>query len=166
MDTLENKDVVTRKEHHCFGCGRKFPKGSKLNFNKIVDGGTISSAYWCPVCIEYWSRYMENGDEIGYGELKSEDFEGWDKIRKEMEIVSQEQLRIMKHMLGLDYKKKPYRNYFYSHSIQEDIEDLIKNDLALSKDASNNRDIVYCLTKKGVEFIINKEISQKEYNEL
>lgn len=56
-----------------------------MNFNKTVDGGEISSAYWCKTCTEYWKRHMEYGDEIGYGELKSEDDEEWKKIRKEIE---------------------------------------------------------------------------------
>ena len=89
MDILESKDVITKKEHNCFGCGRKFSKGSKLNFTKSVDGGEFSSAYWCKTCQEYWERNMKYCDEIGYGELKSEDFEGWEIIRKEIEVNEQ-----------------------------------------------------------------------------
>jgi hypothetical protein len=85
MAFLENKDVITRKEHCCFGCGRKFPKGSKLNFSKTVDGGEFSSAYWCKTCSEYWYKYMSGYDEIGFGELKSEDSEGWERTRNEVE---------------------------------------------------------------------------------
>lgn len=85
MDVLEDKTVVTRKEHHCFGCGRKFLKGSKLHYVKSIDGSDFSSAYWCSVCDEYWIRYMQYDDEIGYGELKSEGAEGWEEIRKEIE---------------------------------------------------------------------------------
>jgi len=85
IDILENKDVKTNKEHCCFGCSRKFPKGTVLNYNKTVDGGVISSAYWCKTCMEYWKRYMENGDEIGYGDLKYEDTENWEQLKKEIE---------------------------------------------------------------------------------
>ncbi len=69
----------------------------------------------------------------------------------------------MKHMLGLDYKKKPYRNYGYFHSIQSDLEDLKKKNLAYSHEASNGRDIVYHLTKEGVEFVLGREITDEEY---
>ena len=85
MDTLVDKEVTTRKEHHCFGCARKFKKGSKLRYCKVIDGGVFDSAYWCPVCLKYWEKYMGYSDEIGYGELKSEDYKGWEEIRKEVE---------------------------------------------------------------------------------
>ncbi len=86
MDILVSKDVITKKEHNCWGCGRKFPKGSKLTFVKGVDSGEFASAYWCQTCNEYWNRNMSYDDEIGYGELKSEDFRVWEIIRKEVEI--------------------------------------------------------------------------------
>ena len=35
--------------------------------------------------MEYWKRYMENGDEIGYGDLKYEDTENWEQLKKEIE---------------------------------------------------------------------------------
>ena len=46
-DVLSQKDVKTRKEHKCFGCGRKFEKGSILSRVTSVDGGQISTSYWC-----------------------------------------------------------------------------------------------------------------------
>ena len=85
MDYLVNKDVITRKEHCCFGCGRKFPKGTKLIYSKAVNNVEFSSVYWCKTCSTYWNKYMTGYDEIGYGELKSEDTEGWESIRNEIE---------------------------------------------------------------------------------
>lgn len=85
MTILDYKDVKIRKERHCCGCARKFEKGSTLNFVKSVDGGEFNSAYWCKTCSNYWNKYMDNGDEVGFGELKSEDFERWEEIRKEIE---------------------------------------------------------------------------------
>ena len=85
VDWLENKDVKIRKEQGCFGCGRKFTKGTILRYSKIVDGGEFKSSYWCPVCNEYWNKCMEYGDETGLGELKSEDPEGWEATRLRLE---------------------------------------------------------------------------------
>lgn len=81
-------------------------------------------------------------------------------------VVTQKQLRIMKHMLGLDYKKKPYRNYYYVYAVEQELEELIKIGFAESRDASNNGAVIYHLTKKGVEFLIGKEISDRHYEEL
>ncbi|WP_026908932.1 hypothetical protein [Paucisalibacillus globulus] len=86
MNILEQKIVTTRKDHHCFGCARKVFKGSKMQAITTVDGGDISRNYWCATCQEYWSRYMQDGDLIGYGELKSEDSERWEALRNELEI--------------------------------------------------------------------------------
>jgi hypothetical protein len=87
MSVIDSKKVKTRKEHHCCGCSRKFPKGSKLERVTGTDGDNISSVYWCDVCLKYWDKYMSYDDEIGFGELRSEDRERWEEIRKSVESV-------------------------------------------------------------------------------
>lgn len=87
VEILEMKTVKTRKDHCCWGCDRKFEKGNNLNVIKSVDGGSVFSTYWCMVCQEYWNKYMQNGDEIYKGELKSEDFDTWKKIRIKQEVI-------------------------------------------------------------------------------
>lgn len=76
-------------------------------------------------------------------------------------MVTYDQLRIMQHIIGHDYTSKPYRNYAYFHSIQPDLEDLIKKGLMGSKEASNGRDIIYYLSKKGLEYVRNQ--ASKKY---
>lgn len=88
MEIIAQKDVKTRKEHNCFGCAREMPKGTIMRTVTGVYGGTISKSYWCSTCQEYWSIHMEYGDTIMYGELKSEDAEGWENVRKEVEEVT------------------------------------------------------------------------------
>lgn len=82
--------------------------------------------------------------------------------------LTEMQIRKMRHMLGLDHskRKKPYRNYYYTHSIDEDLEPLIKKGFARSHEASNQRDIIYHLTKNGVELILGHKIHQKTYDDL
>lgn len=85
MYIIAIKNVITRKEHNCFGCARKMPKGTTMQLATSVDGGVISTERWCSVCQAYWSKHMEYGDEIGYGDLRFGDPEGWEQIRETIE---------------------------------------------------------------------------------
>jgi hypothetical protein len=38
-------------------------------------------AYWCDICNEYASEYMEPSDMVGYGEIKLNDREVWEEIK-------------------------------------------------------------------------------------
>jgi hypothetical protein len=83
--------------------------------------------------------------------------------------VSEEQLDDMKHTLGLNYNKKPYRNYFNTYKDDKNWNDLVNKGLAtkgkeveyLTKDS-----IYFWLTKEGVEFVLGKSISNKKYKDL
>ncbi|MFC5528415.1 hypothetical protein [Cohnella yongneupensis] len=83
-DTLRNKVVITRKEHACFGCAIKYPAGTSMHAVTTADGGKIETTYWCDTCQTYWERNMTTGDEISFGELRTEDREGWEAINKEV----------------------------------------------------------------------------------
>lgn len=81
--------------------------------------------------------------------------------------VTEEQLKMMKHMIGLDYKKVPYRNYGYFYQSQDILEDLIEKGLAKRyNDGQNESHIIYYLTRLGVEMAIKKPISYKKYKGL
>jgi hypothetical protein len=82
---LSTRDVITRKEHDCAGCARTFPSYTKLNVIVWVDMGKAHNHYWCSTCQEYWRLYMESDDEIGVGDLRFEDPETWEKVRKKVE---------------------------------------------------------------------------------
>lgn len=84
---VSQKTVKTRKEHRCFGCARKFPKGAQMEKIDNADEGTIHSSYWCDVCTAYWTEHMQDGEEIMYGDLKGEDPEGWNAIRELIERI-------------------------------------------------------------------------------
>ena len=68
-DILENKRVITRKQHQCWGCNRKFPKGSSMSVFVSAENGNIVRSYWCNDCERVWDKYKNCGDEIGDGEL-------------------------------------------------------------------------------------------------
>jgi len=86
MIILTSKTVKIRKPCFCFGCGREMPKGSVMVRNDSVRDGTFMHLKWCSVCVEYWSEYMDDGDEISEGDLRTENPENWEAIREEMEI--------------------------------------------------------------------------------
>jgi hypothetical protein len=81
MALLKNKIVKIRGDKVCHGCGRKFKSGSSLEYQAYAEDGKIYSTYWCEICLQYWSEYMENDEDISVGDLRSEDFEAWEAIR-------------------------------------------------------------------------------------
>lgn len=70
MSTIFNqKNVLTRKSHVCFGCGREFPKGTIMSKEDIADAGTVWVCYLCKTCQSICSE-MRYDDEFGYGDLR------------------------------------------------------------------------------------------------
>jgi len=65
----------------------RMPEGSKMEAITSAESSSISTDYWCNVCTSYWNKFMEHSDEIGFGELRIEDEEGWEEIRKSVEEV-------------------------------------------------------------------------------
>ena len=71
MDQLKLKTVKIRKPHRCWGCTKRFSKGSKMTYSVCVDQGEFNSSYWCSECnelmgsLEDWQRE----DGFSFGEL-------------------------------------------------------------------------------------------------
>lgn len=74
MDVLTQKFVKTRKPHTCFGCGRVFPAGTRMEFSTIADGGTVDNSYLCEACLEVANQiYSEFGYfAYSFGELREQ----------------------------------------------------------------------------------------------
>ena len=127
----------------------------------------------------YWSGPLPSIDHVGLEYIKgrypiittpkrAEEFKG--KYKLLFVTVSTEQMNNMRHTIGLDYKKKPFRNRYVTQDNNADWNDLISKGLA---EKNNNNDRLYgkgnaffWLTKQGVEFVTGKEISNKKYNDL
>lgn len=80
-----------------------------------------------------------------------------------------DQTRLANHMLGLNKIKKnrlPYRNYFYSSSSVEPLEELVEVGLATKCKGWQEGHIYYFLTKECIEIILKKEISEEEFVEI
>lgn len=83
MYVLTDKNVRTRKSHQCFGCGHVYEAKTEMRYTTSVDGGDISSAYWCKTCDEviketYDYHDLQNG--IGFGEVKEFDMPYWKNV--------------------------------------------------------------------------------------
>ena len=50
--------------------------------------GQFEVASYCPVCQEYWSRYMESDDVTMWGDLRLNDPDGWEAIRRGHETAT------------------------------------------------------------------------------
>lgn len=84
------------------------------------------------------------------------------------DIISKAQQKEMEHCLGLNYKKKPYRNYFFINKDDENWNDLVNKGLAIKSNKEPNKDgcVYYWLSKQGVEYILKRKISEEYYNKL
>lgn len=82
--------------------------------------------------------------------------------------VTNEQLELMKHTLGLNYKDKPYRNRFFTQEDDKDWDELVEKGLAIKgTNHPNNDEFVYFwCSKEGAEFVTGKKISDERYKEL
>lgn len=124
----------------------------------------------------WWSSPPESVDHVDLGYLKNR----YPKINTNIRVktfkelyknlwksVTEYQLKLMKHCIGLDYKKKPYRNYFCTCPEDKDWNELVGKGLAIkSSKETNNGCICFWLSRQGVEFVLGKSISEKVYKEL
>jgi hypothetical protein len=88
LDILTDKKVKTRKAHVCHGCAHSYPPKTEMRYVTSVDGGDISSAYWCKSCEEvidktYDYHDLQNG--IGFGEVKDFDIPFWQSVHLKYE---------------------------------------------------------------------------------
>jgi hypothetical protein len=67
---LSSKLVKTKREHICFGCGRKFDKDTNMIRSSFADNGTAFTTYLCQSCEKYCHDNFDYGDEFSFGELK------------------------------------------------------------------------------------------------
>lgn len=72
-ESLNPHMVKTRKSHVCFGCGREFPAGTKMERSGVADGG-VWTCYLCETCLSITQK-MKYGDEFGHGDLREEALE-------------------------------------------------------------------------------------------
>ena len=69
---ISHKEIITRKEHKCFGCARKFPRNTKM-LREAVKDDIVFTAYICQTCQEVMNE--RSGDEFSEGDLYELDIE-------------------------------------------------------------------------------------------
>jgi hypothetical protein len=145
--------------------------GKYSGYNVIVEIGNKS---WS----SYFSAPSESVDHAGLKyltdrypiittEKRAEEFK---RLYKNLWIdITEYQLDLMKHSLGISYKKKkPYRNYFFTQENDKDWNELVEKGLAMkgTKHPNNDEFIYFWCSKQGVEFVLGKSVSEKLYKEL
>jgi len=80
--------------------------------------------------------------------------------------VTPKQLEEMKHALGLGYKKRPYRNRYYTSVHCPNWNDLVNKGLATKGGGWTNDQCYYYLTFEGAKLAFGKPLSKKKYEDL
>lgn len=124
----------------------------------------------------WWSSPPENIDNVGLEYLKDrysiittkKRLEDFKLLYKNLWIEIPEEMKDeMSHCLGLDYKKKPYRNRFCADKNDEIWTALVEKGLAEKSSRVNSYGtIMYWLSKQGLCYILNKSVSDNYYNSL
>ena len=78
--------------------------------------------------------------------------------------LTERQLARCKIILSLDIDKIPSTNYYFTQISSHELDNIPDN--IIQKYILENNIILYRLTKKGVELVMNKKITNEEYNSL
>ena len=53
MGHIKTTEVITRKEHRCWGCMRTFPAKTIMEVSVCVDAGELLRTYTCKDCSDF-----------------------------------------------------------------------------------------------------------------
>lgn len=70
---FKSKEVLTRKEHLCWGCAEKFPPKSRMVKQDGKYDNEVSTTYWCRMCFAYIKTLSDTEDGFVFAEFKYED---------------------------------------------------------------------------------------------
>lgn len=62
-------EVLTRKPHTCFGCGREFPKGTYMERQVVQNDREVYTIHLCNTCQDVISENLQDGEIYYEGEL-------------------------------------------------------------------------------------------------
>lgn len=80
--------------------------------------------------------------------------------------LTKEQINQMEHALGLHYKKKPSRNYYYCNGDDPSWSDLVEKGFATRSDGWTEGKAYFRLTFEGAKVIFTKPMSRQYFDEL
>lgn len=107
---IRSKWVITRKAHKCFGCGRAFPKKSRMMTWTYVEDG-ISTDHICETCEHVYMKHI-SPDEIYSCEIV--DYENWEEAKEMIEPKTYEELADSGDLCGncpIEEGSRGVRNY-------------------------------------------------------
>lgn len=140
MNTL-NKVQVEDMEHALRNGNRYYTDANDKNWNDLVEKGLASKHPGWDADSAYY-RVTSAGKEA----LK----------------LTDSQLGKLKHAFGLDYSKKPYRNYYHCTRTNDEWEDMCNKGYATKKIYKED-EIVYFGTLKGLREVFRRNVSQKYF---
>jgi hypothetical protein len=76
------------------------------------------------------------------------------------------QIGKMRHALGLDYSRKPYRNYYYCSAPNDEWEDLVQKGFATKQEGMREGSVYYFVTYPALKLLYRKNVTEKYFNEL
>jgi hypothetical protein len=121
------------------------------------------------------NRFYTVTDDKNWNDLVEKGFatkhSGWDKDMAYFRVTNEgkdalkltdSKLGKLKHCFGLDYSRKPYRNYYQSSRIDEEWEDMCVKGYA-TREIKGERIIVYYGTLKGLREVYRRNVSSKYF---
>lgn len=136
-----NKNQIADMEHALKNGNRFYTEANNKDWNELVRTGLASK---------------HPGWESGMAYFRVTD-QG-----KEALNLSDYQIGKLKHCFGLDYSRKPYRNYYHCNQLNDEWEDMCIKGYA-NKRVNGEKDIVYFGTIKGLRKVFRRNISYKYF---
>jgi hypothetical protein len=80
--------------------------------------------------------------------------------------LTRDQVSEMNHALGLNYKKKPTRNYYYCEGCRPSWSQLVDNGYATRSTGWSEGKTYFRLKYEGAKLVFKKQMSRKYFNNL
>ncbi len=136
-----NKNQVGDMEHALNNGNRFYTESDDKGWNELVDKGLATKRAGWESDMAYFIVTSE-----GKEALKLTDF----------------QVGKLKHCFGLDYSRKPYRNYYHCSRSNDEWEDMCVKGYA-NKEVKGECEIIYFGTLKGLKKVFRSNVSAKYF---
>ncbi|WYU49987.1 hypothetical protein MHH67_11350 [Bacillus sp. FSL K6-0047] len=80
-----------------------------------------------------------------------------------MELTEYQKGKLL-HAFGLDYSRKPYRNYYYCNKENDEWEDMVAKGYATRR--NDDSAFVYFGTLKGLRVVFRKNVTKKYFDSI
>ncbi|MBP1950268.1 hypothetical protein [Virgibacillus litoralis] len=136
-----NKNQIGDMEHALKNGNRFYTEANDNGWNDLVETGFATKGPGWESDMAYF-RVTNEGKEA----LKLTDY----------------QVGKLKHCFGLDYSRKPYRNYYHCNQTNDEWEDLCAKGYA-NKQIKGEKEIIYFGTLKGLREVFRRNISARYF---